>query len=63
VVGGGGGGDDLTGLLDVVVSKLFKDYLKQLYHEWLLTADLASGPTARMKKPSLAILSLWIIRE
>jgi len=50
-------------LLDVVVRKPFKDNLKQLYHELLLTADHAASPAARMKKPSLAILSLWIIRE
>jgi hypothetical protein len=42
-------------VLDVVVNKLFKDHLKQLYSEWLLSGDHALTPAGRIKKPSVTI--------
>jgi hypothetical protein len=48
-------------VLDVVVNKLFKDHLKQLYSEWLLSGDHALSPAGRIKKPSVTILCQWIL--
>jgi hypothetical protein len=47
-------------VLDVVVNKLFKDHLKQLYSEWLLAGDHILMPTGKIKKPSVALLCQWI---
>jgi hypothetical protein len=49
-------------VLDVVVKKLFKDHLKQLYSECLLSADYALTPAARIKKPSVTIFCQWILK-
>jgi hypothetical protein len=46
--------------LDVVVKKPFKDYLKQLYSEWLLAGDHILTPTGKIKKCSIALLCHWI---
>jgi hypothetical protein len=48
-------------VLDVVVNRPFKDHLKQLYSEWLLSGDHALTPAGRIKKPSVTILCHWII--
>jgi len=48
-------------VLDVVVNKLFKDHLKQLYSEWLLKGDHALTPAGRIKKPNVTILCQRII--
>jgi hypothetical protein len=42
--------------LDAVVKKPFKDYLKQLYSEWLLAGDHILTPTGKIKKCSVALL-------
>jgi hypothetical protein len=47
--------------LNVVVNRLFKDHLKQLYSEWLLTGDHALRQTKRIKKPSMTLYCQWII--
>jgi hypothetical protein len=47
--------------LDVVVNTLFKDYLKQLYSERLLTGDDALSQTKRIKKPIMTLHCQWII--
>lgn len=43
-------------VLVVVVNKLFKDNLKQLYNEWLLTGDNALTPAVRIKKHTVTLL-------
>jgi hypothetical protein len=48
-------------VLDVVVKKLFKDHLQQLYSEWLFNGDHALTPAGRIKKPSETILCQWIL--
>jgi hypothetical protein len=55
-------------VLDVAVNKSFKDPLKQLYSEWLLTGDHILTPTGKIKKPSVALLCIktswqWICPE
>jgi hypothetical protein len=46
-------------VLDVVVNKLFKDHLEQLYSEWLLAGDRILMPTGKINKPSVALLCQW----
>jgi len=41
--------------LDVVVNKLFKDHLKQLYSEWFLTGDHVLSQIKRIKKPNITL--------
>jgi hypothetical protein len=45
------------------VNKLFKDHLKQLYNEWLLTGDHALSQTKRIKKPNMTLHCQWIIKS
>jgi hypothetical protein len=47
--------------LDVVVNRLFKDHLKQLYSKWLLTGDHALSQTKRIKKPNTTLYCQWIV--
>ena len=47
--------------LGVVVNKLFKDHLKHLYSERLLTGDHALKQTKRIKKPNMTLHCQWII--
>lgn len=47
--------------LDVVVNKLFKDHLKQLYSEWLLSGDHALSQTKRIMKHYMTLHYQWII--
>jgi hypothetical protein len=46
-------------VLDVVVNKPFKDHLKQLFSEWLLTGDHTLTPDGRIKKNSATLLCQW----
>ena len=46
--------------LYVVVNRLFKGYLKQLYSEWLFGEDHVLNPAGRIKKLSVAVCH-WII--
>jgi hypothetical protein len=48
-------------VLVVVVNKPFKDHLKQLYSEWLLSGDHALTPAGRIKKPGVTVLCQWIL--
>jgi hypothetical protein len=50
-------------VLEVVMNKLFKDCLKQLCREWLLTGGHALNPAGRIKKSSVilyqGIITAW----
>jgi hypothetical protein len=48
-------------VLDVVVTKPFKDHLRQLYNDWLLEANLVLTPGGKLKKPSVTVLWEWIL--
>ena len=48
-------------VLDVVVNKPFKTYLKGNYTNWLLANDHELTPTGKIKKPSVALLCEWVI--
>jgi hypothetical protein len=48
-------------VLDAVVNKLFKEHLKQLYSEWLLTGNHALPPAGRIMKHSMTLLCQLII--
>jgi hypothetical protein len=48
-------------VLDVVVSRPFKDHLRQLYSDWLLEGNHALTPGGKLKKPSVTILGQWIL--
>jgi hypothetical protein len=61
VIPGVGGMTSQLQVLNVVVNKLFKDHVKQLYCKWLLTGGHALIPAGRTKKPVVTVLCQWII--
>ena len=48
-------------VIDVVVNKPFKDYLRKNYSDWLINGNHAPTPTGKLKKPSIQLLGQWII--
>jgi hypothetical protein len=47
-------------VLDVVVNKPFKDRLRCLYGEWLLSGNCPLTPAGNIRRPSEAPLGQWI---
>ena len=45
-----------------MVNKPFKDHLKQLYSEWLVTRYHALNPVGRIKKQFVIPVCQWLIR-
>ena len=43
-------------VLDVIVNKPFKDCLKRLYNEWLLSENFEFTPKSNIKKPLINFL-------
>ena len=43
-------------VLDVVINKLFKDYLRKGYNDWLLADNHSISPTGKIKKTPIDIL-------
>jgi len=48
-------------MLDIVVNKPFKEYLKWLCSEWLMTGCHAVPPAGRIKMPIVMLLCQLII--
>jgi hypothetical protein len=48
-------------MLDVVVNKPFKEYLKWLFSEWFMTGCHAVPPAGRIKMPIVMLLCQLII--
>jgi hypothetical protein len=47
-------------VLDVVVKKPFKDRLRRLYGEWLLSGNCPLIPAGNIRRPSEELLGQWI---
>lgn len=47
-------------VLDVCVNKPFKDHLRCLYSEWLISGNCPLTPAGKIKKPSVGQLGQWI---
>jgi hypothetical protein len=47
-------------VLDVVINKPFKDRLRCLYGEWLLTGNCPLTPAGNIRRLSEALLGQWI---
>jgi len=64
VMPGGVGITSQLQVLDVVMNKRLKSYIKQLCSEWLLTEDHGLTPAGRIKKPSMilcqCIITTWL---
>ncbi|KAM8924010.1 LOW QUALITY PROTEIN: uncharacterized protein RCH25_008770 [Pelodytes ibericus] len=48
-------------VLDVVVYRPFKDYLKKQHTDWLLAGEYTLTSTQQMKKPPISLLCKWIL--
>ena len=48
-------------VLDVVVNKPFKNYLRKNYSDWLINGNHVLTPTGKLKKLSIQLLPQWII--
>jgi hypothetical protein len=46
-------------VLDVVVNKPFKDRVRRLYGEWLLSGNCSLTPAGNIRRPSEALLGQW----
>jgi hypothetical protein len=47
-------------VLDVVFNKPFKDWLRCLYGEWLLSGNCPLTPAGNIRRPSEALHGQWI---
>jgi hypothetical protein len=55
-----GGITSVLQVLDVVVNKPFKDQLRRLYGEWMLSGNCPLTPAGNIRRPSEALLGQWI---
>lgn len=47
-------------LLNVCLNKPFKDHIKRLYTEWMMSGEPEVTPTGRLKQASPVMLCSWI---
>jgi hypothetical protein len=48
--------------LDVLVSKPFKDNVREVYTQWMAKGGHELTPTGKIRRPSIEMMCDWIVR-